>query len=107
MTKITTPISFIFEISKSLNLKIFIDYKRNLELESRINRLGKPFSEKPDKKEKKTQEIKLLHGKKKPQLRKRIFVQTPFSHSNLKLKMGVEKKTPQNGSRLRSSPFLV
>ena len=50
MTKIITPISFIFEISKSLNLKIFIDYKRNLELESRKNGLGKPFREKPDKK---------------------------------------------------------
>ena len=36
--------------------------------------------------EKKTVKIKmkLPHVKKKPQARKRIFVQTPFSHSNLK-----------------------
>ena len=40
--------------------------------------------------------VKLPHVKKKPLARKLIFVQTPFSHSNLKL----ERKnfSPQNHS---------
>ena len=44
--------------------------------------------------------VKLPHVNKKPLARKRIFVQTPLSHSTLKL----ERKnfTPQNQSLLRS-----
>ena len=44
--------------------------------------------------------MKLPHVNKKPQARKRIFVQTPFSHSILNL----ERKnfTPQNHSLFRT-----
>ena len=46
-------------------------------------------------------EVKLPHVNKKPLARKRIFVQTPLSHSTLKL----ERKnfTPQNHSHFRST----
>ena len=53
-----------------------------------MNALGKPFRKKSDpKKKKKTVKIKvkLPHVNKKPPARKQIFVQTPFSHSTLKL----------------------
>ena len=45
-------------------------------------------------------EVKLPHVNKKPLARKRIFVQTPFSHSTVNL----ERKnfTPQNHSLFRS-----
>ena len=45
--------------------------------------------------------VKLPHVNKKPLARKRIFVQTPFSHSTLNL----ERKnfTPQNHSLFRST----
>ena len=47
-----------------------------------MNRLGKPFRKKSDPKIEKTVNIKvkLPHVNKKPLARKRIFVQTPFSH---------------------------
>ena len=45
--------------------------------------------------------MKLPHVNKKPLARKRTFVQTPFSHSTLKL---VRKSfTPQNYSLFRST----
>ena len=44
--------------------------------------------------------VKLPHVNKKPLARKRIFVQTPFSHSTLKLER--KKFTPQNHSIFRS-----
>ena len=46
-------------------------------------------------------EVKLPHVNKKPLARNPIFVQTPFSHSTLKL----ERKnfTPQNHSLFRST----
>ena len=44
--------------------------------------------------------VKLPHVNKKPPPRNRIFVQTPFSHSTLKLER--EKFTPQNHSLFRS-----
>ena len=49
--------------------------------------------------------VKLPHVNKKPLTRKRIFVQTPFSHSTLKL----ERKnfTPQNHSFRSISRFGV
>ena len=44
--------------------------------------------------------LKLPHVNKKPLPRKRSFVQTPFSHSTLKLAR--KKFTPQNHSLFRS-----
>ena len=44
--------------------------------------------------------VKLPHVNKKPLARNRIFVQTPFSHSTLKLER--KKITPQNQSLFRS-----
>ena len=67
-----------------------------------MNGLGKPFRKKSDpKKIKKTVKIKvkLPHVNKKPQARKRIFVQTSFSYSTLKLER--KKFTPQNHSLFR------
>ena len=59
---------------------------------------GKKNGSKKSKKIVKTK-VKLPHVNKKPLARKRIFVQTPFSHSTLKL----ERKnfTPQNHSLFR------
>ena len=56
----------------------------------------------PIQKVEKTEKIKakLPHVNKKPLARKRIFVQTPFSHSTLKL--GQKEFTPQNHSLFRS-----
>ena len=53
-----------------------------------MNLLGKLFRKKSDPKTKKTAKIivKLPNVNKKPLARKRIFVQTPFSHSTLKNK---------------------
>ena len=45
--------------------------------------------------------VKLPHVNKKPLARKRIFVQTPFSHSTLKLER--EFFTPQINSLFRST----
>ena len=45
--------------------------------------------------------VKLPHVNKKPQARKRIFVQTLFSHSTLNLEQ--KKFTPQNHSLFRST----
>ena len=45
-------------------------------------------------------EVKLLHANKKPLERNRIFVQTPFSQSTLKLERN--NFTPQNHSLFRS-----
>ena len=50
--------------------------------------------------------VKLPHVNKKPLARKRIFGQTPFSHSNLELKRN--NFTPQNHSRFFSAlPVLT
>ena len=70
-----------------------------------MNGLGKPFRRKSAPKNEKTVKIKvkLPHVNKKPLARKRIFVQTPFSHSSLNL----ERKnfTPQNHSLFLSTLF--
>ena len=60
------------------------------------------FAKKSDPKNEKTVKIKvkLPHVNKKPLARKRIFVQTLFSHSTLNLEQ--KKFTPQN-----HSPFLL
>ena len=60
----------------------------------------KKIRSKKSKKKIKTK-VKSPHVNKKPLTRKRIFVQTPFSHSTSKL----ERKnfTPQNQSLLRST----
>ena len=44
--------------------------------------------------------VKLPHVNKKPLARKQIFVQTPFSHSTLRLEQ--KNITPQNRSLFRS-----
>ena len=70
-----------------------------------MNGLGKPFRKKihSEKIEKKTVKIKvkLPHVNKKPLAKKRIFVQTPFSHSTLNLEQ--KNFTPQNHSLFRST----
>ena len=47
--------------------------------------------------------VKLPHVNKKPQVRKRIFVETPFSHSTLKLD---QKNSRRKTTRL-FAPFPV
>ena len=72
-----------------------------------MNGLEKPFRKKiRSKKSKKIvkTKVKLPHVK-KPLARKRIFVQTPFSHSTLKLER--KKIMPQNHSLFRSTCFGV
>ena len=68
-----------------------------------MNGLEKPFRKNPIPKIEKTVKIKLKlpHVNKKPLARKRIFVQTPFSHSTSNL----ERKnfTPQNHLLFRST----
>ena len=63
-----------------------------------MNGLEKPFRKNPIQKIKKTvkTKVKLSHVKKKPLARKRIFVQTSFSHStfNLEQKISSRKTTP-------------
>ena len=56
----------------------------------------------PKNRKKSKNQSKLPHVNKKPLARKQTFVQTPFSHSTLKL----ERKnfTPQNHSLFRSIP---
>ena len=76
---------------------------KKLGIEWAVNGLGKPFRKKiRSKKSKKTVKIrvKLPHVNKKSLPRNRIFVQTPFSHSTLKLER--KKFTPQNHSLFRS-----
>ena len=48
--------------------------------------------------------VKLPHVNKKPLPRNRIFAQTPFSHSNLKLEQ--KNFTPQNAELAYSLHFL-
>ena len=49
--------------------------------------------------------IKLRHVNTKPLARKRIFVQTPFSHSTSKLEQTIF--TPQNHTLFRSTSCFV
>ena len=65
--------------------------------------LGKPFRKNPIQKIETTVNIKvkLPHVNKKPPAIKRIFVQTPFSHSTLKKER--KNLTPQNQSLFRST----
>ena len=67
-----------------------------------MNGLGKPFTKSPIQKiEKTAKNQSKIAAYKKPVARKRIFVQTPLSHSTLKL----ERKnfTPQKHSLFRSN----
>ena len=80
--------------------------KRKLDQERTKNGFGKPFrkkirSKKSKKKTEKNQSEIAACEQKKPLARKRIFVQTPFSHSTLNL----ERKnfTPRNHSLFRST----
>ena len=59
---------------------------RKLDLERTMNELENQLERNLIQKTEKTVKIKvkLPHGNKKPPARKRIFVQTPFSHSTLK-----------------------
>ena len=76
---------------------------KKLGLEWAVNGLGKPFRKKPIQKIEKTVKIrvKFPHVNKRPLPINRIFVQTPFSHSTLKLDR--KKFTPQNHSLFRSN----
>ena len=67
-----------------------------------MSELGKPFRNKSDPKNQKNSknQSEIAACEKKPLARKRIFVQTPFSHSTLKLER--KKFTPQNHSFFRS-----
>ena len=66
-----------------------------------MNGLENRLEKNPIQKTEKTVKIKvkLPHVNKKPLARKRNFVQTPFSHSNLNLKR--KNFTPQNHSLFR------
>ena len=66
------------------NSKNFHGLNRKLELERTMNGLGKPFRKKSNPKNRKKTvkiKVKLPHVNKNPLAKKRIFVQTPFSHS--------------------------
>ena len=79
---------------------------KKLGLEWAVNGLGKPFRKKFDPKNRKNskkQSVKLPHVNKKPLPRNRIFVQTPFLHSTLKLE---QKKSRRKTTRL-FAPFPV
>ena len=77
------------------------DSNKKLGPEWAVNGLGKLFRKIRSKKSKKTVKIrvKFPHVNKKPLPRNRIFVQTPFSHSTLKLE-------PKN-SRRKTTRFLA
>ena len=66
-----------------------MDWKKHLE-KNLIQKIGKTVKIK----------VKLPHVNKKPLARRRIFVQTPFSHSTLNLER--KNSTPQNHSLFRS-----
>ena len=70
-----------------------------------MNGLEKPFRKKPIQKiENSKNQSEIAACEQKPLARKRrIFVQTPFSHSNLNLKR--KNFTPQYHSRFRSLSF--
>ena len=66
--------------------------------------IGKTIEKNPIQKIKKLKiKVKLPHVK-KPPARRRIFVQTPFSHSTLNLEQ--KNFTPQNYSLFRSTPKI-
>ena len=76
--------------------------KKKLGLELTMNGSGKPFKKIRSIKLKTLQiKMKLSHVNKKPLARKRIFVQTPFSHSTFNLDR--KNFTPQNNSLFRST----
>ena len=77
---------------------------KKLGLEWAVNGLRKPFRKKSDPKNWKKVKIrvKLPHVNKKPLPRNRIFVQTPFSHSTLKL----ERKKSRRKTTRFSLHFL-
>ena len=81
-----------------VNKKTTSEWKFNsnkkLGLEWAVNGLGKPFRKKSDPKNRKNSKVKLPHVNKKPLQGNRIFVQTQFSHSTLKLER--KRFTPQN-----------
>ena len=74
--------------------------QKKLGLERTMNGLGKPLRKKSDPNNWKTVKIEMkLHVHKKQPTRKRIFVQTRFSHSTLKIERINFK--PQNHSLFR------
>ena len=68
-----------------------------------MNGLEQPFRKKSDPKNRKNSknQSEIAACEQKPLARKRIFVQTPFSHSNLKFQRKTIK--PQNHSLFRST----
>ena len=85
------------------NSKNFHLLNRKLDLERTMSELGKPFRKNAIQKNEKTVKIKvkLPHVNKKLQARKRIFVQTSFSHSTSKLEQ--KNFTQQFHSLFRST----
>ena len=75
-------------------MEIWLKQKTGPRMESE-NHYEKEIGSKKSIKTVKTK-VKLPHVNKKPLARKRIFVQTPFSHSTLELER--KKFTPQNHS---------
>ena len=70
-----------------------------------MSKLGKPFRKNPIQKTERTikTNVKLPHVNKKLLARMRIFVQTPFSHSTLKL----ERKKSRRKTTRFFTPFPV
>ena len=90
---------------KTTSEKWKFNSNKKLGLEWAVNGLGNHLEKNPIQKIEKTVKIrvKLPHVNKKSLPRNRIFVQTPFSHSTLKLER--KKFTPQNHSLF--APFPV
>ena len=88
---------------KSTSKKLKFGFKKKLGLKWTMNRSGKSLRKKiRSKKSKKAKiKVKLQHVNKNPLARKRNFVQTPCSHSTLKLEL--KNFTPQNHSLFRST----
>ena len=88
--------------SPDVQFKEFSLTNRKLDLERTMNGVGKPFRKKSNQKNWKNSknQSEIAACEQKPLARRPIFVQTPFSHSTLKL----ERKnfTPPNHSLFRS-----
>ena len=91
------------------NSKNFRWLNRKLDIERTMKGLEKPFRKKFEpknwKNSKKKIKVKLPHVNKKPLPIKRIFVQSPYSHSTLNLER--TSFTPQNHSLFRSQNHFL
>ena len=84
------------ENKKTTSEKCKFDSNKKLGLEWTMHGLEKPFRKKSNPKIEETvkTKVKLPHVNKKPLARKRIFVQTPFSRSTLKLERKIHAAEP-------------